>query len=288
MIRVGITAWSEPTLVKSGFYPPGTKTAEARLRYYATQFPIAENDSTYYAIPPIASAEAWVERTPPGFTMNVKAFATLTEHYTDPHRLPPDLRSELPDKRRVYPKDMPDEVRSEIAKRFAQSIEPLAAARKLGVVLFQFPVWFTASPDNHAKLANLRKVLPGLPIAVEFRNATWMSDRNRERTLALLRDHGLAYTSVDEPQGYPSSIPPIAVATTDVAIVRFHGRNRVMWTKNTKTARERFEYLYTKDELAEWVSPIRALDAREVHVLMNNCYRDYSVQNARDMIDLLQ
>jgi uncharacterized protein YecE (DUF72 family) len=117
-----------------------------------------------------------------------------------------------------------------------------------------------------------------------------MSDRNRERTLALLRDEGLAYTCVDEPQGLPSSIPPVAAATSDVSVIRFHGRNATTWSRMTKTASERFRYRYSLEELREWVPRIRLLaeETASVHVLMNNCYSDYAVTNARQMLTLLE
>ena len=294
-VKVGITAWADPSLLGAGWYPKNARTADARLRWYATQFPIVENDSTYYAIPRAEQAQRWVERTPAGFTMNVKAFATMTEHYTSARRLPPDVRRALPsalrDAGRLYPKDLGDELREEVAKRFREAIEPLRAAGRLGVVLFQFPVWFPASPECRKKVAQLPELLPGCRIAVEMRNATWLSDKNRARTFALLRDAGLAYTCVDEPQGFPSSVPPLAEATSDVAIVRFHGQNRATWSgKSTKTAAERFQHLYTKDELRPWVPKIEQLahDASEVHVLMNNCFGDFAVRNAFDMTKLLE
>jgi uncharacterized protein YecE (DUF72 family) len=288
-----VTSWTEPSLISSGWYPKGTRTAEQRLRWYATQFPIVENDSTYYAIPTSKQGQLWAERTPEGFTMNVKAFAALTGHYTDPRRLPPDLRDSLPEevrsKRRVYPKDLGEERIAELGKRLVEAIEPLRAAGRLGVVLFQYPVWFPASPENHTRIKALPLLAPGVRIAIEFRNATWMSDKNRDRTLAFLRDVGLVYTCVDEPQGFISSIPPIAAATADLALVRFHGRSATRWNRQSESARERFRYRYATSGLCEWVPKIQQLadEARAVHVLMNNCYSNYAVTNAREMTALL-
>jgi uncharacterized protein YecE (DUF72 family) len=295
LIEIGISAWTEKTLVASGWYPKGTSSPEARLRYYATQFPIVENDSTYYALPAPEQAERWVLRTPDRFTMNVKAYAPLTEHYTDPKRLPSDLRGALPAellaKRNVYPRDLGDEMMNEIAARFRAALEPLRASGKLGVVLFQYPVWFAASPENHEKLARVGELVPGCRVAVEMRNATWMSDKNRRRTLDLMRDAGLVYTCVDEPQGFVSSIPPVAAATSDdLALVRFHGRSESRWTKKTPTAADRFRYRYSVAELAEWVPKIRRLanEAKTVQVIMNNCYSDYAVRNAKELTELLE
>jgi uncharacterized protein YecE (DUF72 family) len=294
-IATGVTSWTEKSLVASGWYPKGVRSsAEARLRYYASQFPIVENDSMYYALPPPDRAELWVERTPPGFTMNVKAFAAMTEHYTDARRLPREIRVALPqalrDDPRVYPKDLGADVVEELAKRFRAAIEPLRRGGRLGLVLFQYPIWFTATRENERKLQRTGELVPGCRVAIEFRNATWMNDRHRERSLAVLRDADLVYTCVDEPQGFPSSIPPVAVATTDIALVRFHGRSASRWRRPTESASERFRYLYSSAELSEWVPRIHQLaeEAASVHVLMNNCWSNYAVRNARDMTELLE
>src|SRR5262249_48901637 len=102
--------------------PPEVKTAEARLRYYARPFPLVENDSAYYALPERQQTEKWSRLLPPDFTMNVKAFASLTGHYTEPRRLPRELRESLPpavrDKRRVYPKDLGEPLVAELLRRF--------------------------------------------------------------------------------------------------------------------------------------------------------------------------
>src|SRR5205807_10186812 len=95
-IRVGISSWTEPTLIKAGtFYPPDATTAEDRLRFYATKFPIVEVDSTFYAIPNPKTAQLWVERTPKDFVFHAKAYALLTQHPTPAARLPTHLRGKL-------------------------------------------------------------------------------------------------------------------------------------------------------------------------------------------------
>jgi uncharacterized protein YecE (DUF72 family) len=291
--KVGISAWTEPTLIASGWYPPGARTAEARLRHYATQFPLVEIDSPYYAIPAERQAHAWVERTPAHFTMNVKANALLTGHYTDAHRLPRDLQTELPEalrhKERLYPRELPADFLDEVTRRFCAALAPLRESGKLGVLLLQYPVWFPFSRSTADQLVATRARLAGWPLAVEFRNSTWMSDRHRAETLRLLRDHGLAYTCVDEPQGFPSSVPPIVAATADLALVRMHGRNALTWDRDLPSAAARMDYRYTVRELHAWVSPVRALAAqtREVHVVMNNCHRDNAVTNAAQLTELL-
>jgi uncharacterized protein YecE (DUF72 family) len=291
---VGTCSWTDPTLLESGWYPADVaKKPEERLRYYAERFPLVENDASYYAIPAPEQAKLWVERTPDDFTMNFKAFGTITTHPTDPKRLPKEIRASLPKeaaaKRRVYPKDLPKETQEEIYRRFWIGLEPLRKAGKLGAILLQYPDWFPIGSKNKDEILRTRELLPDDTLAVEFRNRTWMEERNREETLGFLRDNGLAYVSVDEPQGFPSSIPPVAEVTAPLAIVRFHGRNAENWKKPGLTAAERFDYLYSKRELAGWMPKIERLidEADEVHLLMNNCYGDKAVHNAADLAEML-
>jgi uncharacterized protein YecE (DUF72 family) len=132
--------------------------------------------------------------------------------------------------------------------------------------------------------------LPDFRIAVEFRHRSWMREDNRDETLAFLRERNLPYVCVDMPQGFDSSLPPVAAATADdLAMVRFHGRDPAAWQTKSETASERFRYDYAQEELAEWVPRIEGLatETRETHVLMNNCYRDFAVRNARELGDLL-
>ena len=294
-IRTGTCSWTDPTLIDSGWYPDRVKDdPERRLRYYAERFPLVENDAAFYALPAPAQARAWAERTPDGFVMSFKAFAPMTTHPTDPKRLPKDLRESLPAdvaaKKRVYPKDLPPGTLDEIFERFWVALEPLRKAGKLGAILLQYPDWFVISRDSKQAILDARERLPDDRIAVEFRNATWMSERNRDETLSFLRENGLVYVAVDEPQGFPSSVPPVAAVTSaDLAIVRFHGRNAETWKKPGLSAAERFNYLYSEKELREWVPDIEELaaGAKEVHLLMNNCYGDKAVQNAEQLAKLL-
>ncbi len=293
-VLIGTCSWTDPTLIASGWYPEDiAKKADERLRFYADHFPLVENDASYYAIPDQKQAKLWAERTPDGFTMNFKAFGTITTHPTDPKRLPKELREalrkEAQEKRRLYPKDFPKDVLDEIHARFWVGLEPLRKSGKLGAILLQYPDWFPIGSKNKGEILRARELLPDDTIAVEFRNRTWMEERNQAETLAFLRDNGLAYVSVDEPQGFPSSIPPVAAATAPLAIVRFHGRNAENWKKPGLSAAERFDYEYKLPELSEWLPKIKRLEeeADEVHLLMNNCYGDKAVRNAADLGRLL-
>ena len=131
--------------------------------------------------------------------------------------------------------------------------------------------------------------LAGMTCAVEFRNASWLNEKNAERTLGFLEDKGLAFVMVDEPQGFKSSVPPVTAVTSDLALVRFHGRNRETWEAKGITPAERFRYLYSRDELEEWAPRIRqaASEAKDTHVLMNNCYANYGTTNAREIAAIL-
>jgi uncharacterized protein YecE (DUF72 family) len=294
-IRVGTSSWTDPTLVKDGgFYPPGAKSAAARLRFYASQFPLVEVDSTYYYPPSERNSELWIERTPPDFTFNVKAYSLLTNHPTRPNSLYADIRETLPsevlEKRSLYRDKLPDDAVDEVWQRFHDALMPLHSAGKLGAVLFQFPQWFVISRKNKSYIEECAERLRDFRMAVEFRHETWLAERNREETLGFLEQHDLPYVCVDMPQGFDSSLPPIAAATaSDLSMVRFHGRDPVAWKTKSETASERFRYDYPKEELQEWVPKIDSLakQTRETHVLMNNCYRDFAVRNARELGDLL-
>lgn len=293
-VRVGTASWTDPTLVKSGrFYPSGTTTAEARLRYYASQFPIVEVDSSYYFIPRQEQAGLWVDRTPPEFVFNVKAFSLLTGHPTRRKAIPEDLEDEIDPKhresQRVYPGHLSGDAVAELWRRFHDALLPLDSAGKLGAVLMQYPEWFTPKHANREELRALGERLPGYQVCVEFRNRTWLDD-DRDRTLKFLADEGLPLVCVDMPQGFRSSMPPLAEVTApELAVVRFHGRDREAWQHKGPTATPRFRYLYKERELREWVPKIEHLadGARKVHVLLNNCYEDHAVVNARQLTDLL-
>jgi uncharacterized protein YecE (DUF72 family) len=294
-VRIGTASWTEKTLLASrAFYPPAANTPERRLRYYARHFPVVEVDATYYALPSVAHARAWAERTPPGFAFGVKAYAALTGHPVEPKRLDRDLVTALPralrGARNVYPRDLPGDVLGEIAARFHAALGPLRAAGKLAYVLFQLPRWAAPSREVHALLEGLPGRFPGAPVAVEFRQAGWMASARCVRTLDFLHRHGLVYVCVDEPQGTPASVPPVAEATSPaLAVVRFHGRREGVWTRPGVGTTERFGYLYRRDELAEWLPRIRRLGARTraVHVLLNNCRGAYAVQNAKELAAML-
>lgn len=153
-ILVGTCSWTDPALVRSGWYPPGRRDAEGRLRYYAERFPVVEVDGTFYALPSERNSRLWVERTPAGFVFDVKAYAPLTGH--------PVRQAALADA-------APDEVWA----RFAAGIEPLREAGRLGGVLFQFPPWFRPGARAERFLEETAARTAGWPVHVEFRHPAW-------------------------------------------------------------------------------------------------------------------
>jgi uncharacterized protein YecE (DUF72 family) len=266
---------------------------EERLQFYASRFPLTEIDSTYYAPPAEQQARLWAERTPEGFRFDVKAYSLLTGHPTRPGSLWRDLREQLtPEvaaKRNIYAKHLGPEAIEEAWRRFEAALRPLHEAGRLGSVLFQYPRWFVPRRENRAELEALRERLPDYRIAVEFRSPMWLAEeRDRERTLGTLEDHGLVFVCVDAPQA--SKLPRLlAITNEELFMVRFHGRSDSTWADTSRSAAERFRYLYSKQELEELAKPISDLapQAHETHLLMNNCYRDYSVRNAAELRDLI-
>jgi uncharacterized protein YecE (DUF72 family) len=294
-ILVGTCSWTDKTLVQgTDWYPRRSMPAAERLAFYAARYPIAEADSTFYFPPTTQLTKGWAEHSPPGFTMNVKAFSLLTGHPTRPDALWPDVRDavkpEFAGKPRVYPDHLPQDAIEEVWARFAAALGPLREAGKLGAVLLQYPPWFTPRRDNRDELCRARERLDGLDACVEFRSPRWLEgEEDRDRTTRLLHDLGLSLVVVDAPQASHLATVPV-VTDPELAVVRFHGRSDATWDTKATSAAERFKYFYTDDELREWVPRLQDLAQRaeRVHALMNNCYQDYGVRNAARLRDLLE
>jgi uncharacterized protein YecE (DUF72 family) len=294
-VLTGTCSWTDKTLVEeTDWYPRLTMSAEERLQFYAAHFPLTEVDSTYYAPPAEQQAALWAQRTPPGFRFDVKAYSLLTGHPTRPGSLWRDLRDALPaevqEKRNLYAHHLDAEALDEAWRRFAAALRPLHEAGKLGTVLFQYPRWFGPRRENRDELKALPERLPDYKVCVEFRAPAWLAEeRDRERTLGLLEELGLVLACVDAPE--VSGLPRLfAITNPDLFVVRFHGRSDETWSARTRTAAERFRYEYSETELRELAQPIaeHAQEAKESHLLMNNCYRDYGVHNAAQLRELLE
>lgn len=290
-IRVGTCSWTDPTILTSGWYPPEATGAEQRLQHYASRFPIVEVDSSYYSLPSERNAALWADRTPDGFTFDFKAFALMTGHGTQLGKLPPILRNSLPPdigagKRQIYLKDLPDAARAWVWEAFDSALDPLRQAGKLGAILLQFPPWFGVNRASKEAIRQARQRLPAARLAVEFRNHSWLEERNVQETLSLLREHRMTFVAVDEPQGFRSSVPLITEVTEPgLAMLRLHGRNAENWEAKGISAAERFRYLYSERELDDLATRVQELaeQADETHVLFNNCYSDYGVRNAAQL-----
>jgi uncharacterized protein YecE (DUF72 family) len=271
-IRVGTCSWADETLTKV-WYPKGVRSGEARLRHYAERFDTVEANSTYYRLPEPELVANWAERTPEGFTMHVKAFGLMTRHPVKVEALPEDLRDVMPVDERGRVDRPPRELRAEVFRRFSRALEPLRTTGKLGGILLQFPSYVVYKPASLDYLEWAADQLAGEEILVEFRHRSWLDEEHRAQTLAFLEARGLTYVVVDAPKTEAKNLVPTVVArTSEIAYVRFHGRNAGTWNKRTGSAAERFDYLYSDEELREWVPPLRELadESEVVYAMFNN------------------
>ena len=285
-IFVGAASWTDSSLIESGWYPTGVTSAEDRLGFYASRFPLVEVDSTYYFLPRREVAKRWVERTPARFTFNIKAFSLLTQHPTRPEALPRELRPD--EKRRVYLRHLDDSAVDEVWRRFLSALDPLEKAGKLGAVLFQFPPWFTIKRANKDYLAECAERAGRVQVCVEFRSPTWLEGENRAETMELLAKHNLAYVCVDTARRKGSVPAVVAAPSSEVAVVRFHGRAR--GRGESDDAQPEAAYLYTKQALESWRPKLLALasEAKAVHAVFRNVHRDFAPRSAERLRELLQ
>ena len=254
MIYIGTSGFSYEDW--KGYYYPEHIAKKDMLPYYAQEFPAVEVDSTYYAIPGPATFVAMDRKTPKDFRFVVKAHKDMT-HAEEPN---PDAFD-----------------------AFTKAIEPLRESGKLGCVLAQLPWSFKATPGNLERLRSIRYMLGTLPTVIEFRNAEWVG----EETFALLRELDLGFCCVDEPRLH-GLMPPVAAATSEIGYVRFHGRNAKQWWKHEQ-AYQRYDYLYSEDELREWVPKTREImdQAADTYLFFNNHYQGKSAQNAKMFAQML-
>jgi uncharacterized protein YecE (DUF72 family) len=241
---------------KGHFYPEGLKQKDW-LQYYGERFNCLEINASYYRLMHPATFFHMANRVPEQFEFTVKAYRSLT------HEISAENEADF--------------------TTFLESLQPLIEVRKFGCILAQFPSSFHNTPGNRGYLTQLCGRFSEYPLVVEFRNREWV----REEVFDFLREHQVGWCAVDEPQ-FRSLMPPIAVATSQIGYVRFHGRNYQQWWG--KDGKLRYDYLYRGEELAEWVPKIRALaaEAQKVYVFMNNCFQGQAARNAVEMRELLQ
>ena len=287
---VGTTSWSERTLVHgTTWYPRRSMKAAERIAYYASRFPLVEIDATSRFPPTPDLARQWVDRTPPGFTIDVQAWSLLTGASALPDSLWEDLREEVRpevrDRRRLYLGHLTSAGRAEAWARFHHALGPLHQSGRLGAVILRYPAWLRPGQTGRSLLVEARMELPDLALAVELSNPRWLDGRECEETLAFLDDHGLGFVCVDPVQGVP-----VVATTSDVAVVRFPGRNPGNWEDPDLDVAERYAYRYSTEELAAWVPGLLDLAATTdcVHVLFSNAFRDDAVVNAAELLELLR
>lgn len=293
-ILVGTASWTDPTLIKCGrFYPKGCHSAEARLRHYASRFPMVEVNSSYYGLPTASNAQLWAERTPADFVFNVKAFRLFTGHQTPVDALPMTVRAALGafSRKNIYYADMPAELRELMWDSFLQALQPLRAAGKLGALHFQFPPWFVCSAQARDHLDEVRARLTDHLVAVEFRHQSWFQPAQAAATLEFEKERALVNVVLDEPQGFANSVGAHwEVTNPHLAVVRLHGRNAETWNiQGAASASERFNYDYPDAELEELAGHIRHLAERVLatHVVFNNNMEDQGQRNAARLMDIL-
>ncbi|NPV52672.1 MAG: DUF72 domain-containing protein [Firmicutes bacterium] len=249
MILIGTSGFSYKDWIGE-FYPTGIKAGDM-LRHYATRFPAVELDFSYYTMPSARTMASLDRKTPDGFCFCIKAHKSMTHEV--------DLKAP-----------------QEAFKQFLMGIAPVIESKKIGCVLLQFPWGFKNSPENLDYIRRLPELIPEIPIVVEFRNISWL----KEDIFAVLQAEGLGFCAVDEPR-LRGLVPPIIKVTSRVAYIRFHGRNAEKWWKHEQPW-ERYNYLYSEEELKEWIPRIKHLDSLVdiTFVFFNNCHKGHAVKNA--------
>jgi len=224
------------------------------LTYLARYIDIVEVNSTFYRPPAVQMSQSWVKKLAefPDFLLSVKLHQIFTHE------------------RESYTQKNADE--------FKIGIEPLVAARRLAALLIQFPWSYRNTEEHKDYLAGLFKLFAGYPLALEVRHASW----DEPRFFELLREHKVAFCNIDQPVIGESLAPSAIVTNPDFAYVRFHGRNYKDWFRKDAGRDDRYNYLYTKDELGDWIKMIKDLgkDSDRIYVITNNHYRGQALANA--------
>lgn len=237
------------------YYPEGLPK-ENWLAYYAQEFRALEINFTYYRMPTARGLAGMAAKVPDNFCFAVKATQEMTHaRERDPN----------------------------VFQQFQDALKPLIEQNKFGVILAQFPSSFRANGESRAYFQFLREQLDTLPVVVELRNKEWVDDEHAEETFEVLNQNNLGFCAVDEP-----FFPRVAQVTSNVAYVRFHGRNYKKWWKH-EHAWERYDYTYSQQELQEWVPKIQQMNemAETTFVFSNNHYRAQGIDTARQLKLLL-
>ncbi|MFC0469663.1 DUF72 domain-containing protein [Halalkalibacter kiskunsagensis] len=265
MIYIGLAGWGD----HDELYTVTSK--QSKLEIYAGHFPIVEIDACFYAVQPIRNMEKWVRETPTTFQFVVKSFQGMTGH------------------QRGF---APFEKKEEMFEAFRLSLDPLIHAKKLAMVLCQFPPWFDCKKEHVQWIRYVKEQLQGLPVALEFRHRSWFEGGMRNKTLQFMKEEEWIHSICDEPQAGMRSIPTV-LETTDPhkTLIRFHGRNVHGWNDpRDGTWRDvRYLYQYNKTELQEWKENLQQLasHSKEIFVIFNNNSGGHAAGNAKQLIEML-
>ena len=235
----------------------------------------------------------WVDGTPDGFVVDVRAHRLLTHHAATQESIWVEVRDLLPPsvraQRQVYAHDLPAKALDDALDRFVASIRATHEFGKLGTVVLPFASYFRPTTTSFDYLAWLRERSGDIPLAVEFRHKEWVDSKHRAETMRFLEDNKISYVGVDAPPGFDSSLPPLAIATADVAVVRFHGRNADAWQRDADSGDDRFSSDYRRTDLDPWVARLEKLAAAKhpVHAIMTTRGNDGAARNARLLVRAL-
>jgi uncharacterized protein YecE (DUF72 family) len=244
-IKIGTSGWHFEDWVGE-FYPH--RVAKNRwLEYYAARFPIGEINSTYYRIPTPKSMQGIATRTPEEFRLFAKVHAEVTHHRKEPQT---SLHGLL------------------------IALEPLRKCEKLLGLLAQFPGGIHYSNENLDYVLELLHFCDGVPLCVEFRHRSWLTDG----VFKALRDGRISWVCADEPQ-LPELMPLKLVRTTEIGYVRLHGRNGNAWYGGGV---DRYDYDYSVEELKSFGKSFISFaeEAKHIFVLFNNCHHGQAPRNA--------
>jgi uncharacterized protein YecE (DUF72 family) len=264
-IKIGTSGFSFPDW-RNNIYPAGLQQKdELRYYYHELNFNCLEVNATYYAIISEKSAIAMEKKTGDNFEFVVKGYKGFTHDPFD---------------NRIEKKTDSEKITDDIIK-FKSALNPFIKKNKLGCVLLQFPVFFYPSQQSEDYILKCKKMLDDVKIVVEFRNHEWA----KQRTFEFLKYNNLGYCAVDEPR-LPRLMPFINEVTSDIAYLRFHGRNKNWFNSPTS---ERYNYLYGDEELEEFIPEIKKMTSSgaKTYVFFNNCHAGAAVKNAIKMRDFL-
>ncbi|WP_423189078.1 DUF72 domain-containing protein [Alkalibacterium sp. f15] len=263
MITIGLTGWSDHDLIQ---HDP-----QRKLQEYAGHFPVVELDTSFYAIPKRQTILNWIEKTPEAFQFFPKAYGVMTLH---------------------KPFEEEFTTMDDAFEAYLAAFQTMLDQDRVKAFLFQFPPNFDCVKKHVTYLRYVKSKMQDLPMAIEFRNPSWFSEKNKERTLAFLKEFQWTNVVVDQPQTPNNSVPKIPeVTAASLSVIRLHGRNYEGWLGENVTdwRAERTLYDYSTEELEELSALVKQLnrDAEEVCVIFNNNSGGHAAKNAKSLQQLL-